>query len=88
MDSLTIRVSRSAHNLLRELSEESGEAMTVIVDRALKDYRRARFWADYDAAYSAIRADPQASTDLNNEVSAWDSTLANGLEVPPDEPSR
>ncbi len=88
MDSLTIRVSRSAHNLLRELAEESGEAMTVIVDRALKDYRRAKFWADYDAAYAAIRADPRASADLNDELSAWDSTLADGLEVPPDEPSQ
>jgi hypothetical protein len=34
-----------------------------------------RFWADYDAAYSALQADPAAWADFQSEVELWDTTL-------------
>lgn len=87
MDSLTIRVSRSSHALLRELSAKTGDSMTEIVDRAVKDYQRRQFWEEYHAAYAALRADPAAWADFNAEAEAWDVTLADGLEDRPDESS-
>ncbi len=78
--SLTIRVSRSTHGLLRELADRSGEAMTDIVDQAVRAYQRQRFWADYHAAYEAVKANPSAWADLQHEVESWDSTLKDGLE--------
>ncbi len=80
MDSLTIRVSRSTHGLLRELADQTGDTMTDIVDRAVREYQRRQFWADYHAAYAALRADPSAWADLQGEVESWDSTSADGLE--------
>jgi predicted transcriptional regulator len=80
MESLTIRVSRSTHGLLRELAEQTGDTMAEIVDRSVREYQRRRFWADYHAAYAAIQADPQARADLQGEVEGWDSTSADGLE--------
>jgi hypothetical protein len=41
-----------------------------------------RFWADYHAAYAALQADPTAWADFQDEVEAWDSTSADGLEGP------
>ena len=78
--SLTIRVSRSTHGLLRELAARTGETMTDIVDRSVREYQRQRFWADYHAAYEAANADPVASADFQAELEAWDSTSADGLE--------
>jgi hypothetical protein len=80
MESLTIRVSRSTHGMLRELADKSGDTMTDIVDRAVREYQRVRFWEDYHAAYAALRADPPAWADLQDEIESWDTTSADGLE--------
>ena len=85
MDSLTIRVSRSTHGRLRELAEKTGDTMADIVDRAVRNYQKERFWADYHAAYAALQADPSAWADFQGESESWDSTLADGLEEPSDE---
>jgi predicted transcriptional regulator len=85
MQSLTIRVSRSTHGRLRELADRTGETMADIVDLAVRQYQRERFWADYHAAHAAIQADPSAWADLQDEVESWDSTSADGLEDQPNE---
>jgi len=80
MDSLTIRVSRSTHARLRALAEKAGATMADIVDRAVRDYQRRQFWAEYHAAYAAVQSDPAAAADLRREIEAWDSTRGDGLE--------
>jgi hypothetical protein len=78
--SLTIRVSRSTHELLRDLAARSNTTITAVVDEAVSDLQRKRFWADFNAACAALRANPVAWADLQNEDAAWESTLADGLE--------
>ena len=56
--SLTIRVSRSTHELLRELSAKSNTTMTAVIDEAVRDLQRKKFWADFNAACEALQADP------------------------------
>lgn len=87
MDSLTIRVSRSTHDRLRKLAERESKPMSQIVDEAVRDLEERQFWAEYHAAYAALAADPDAWADFQNELSAWDGTLADGLEEPPHGPS-
>jgi predicted transcriptional regulator len=78
--SLTIRVSRSTHELLRELADKSNATITAVVDEAVRDLQRKKFWADFNAACEAIQANPAASVDLRHEDAAWEATLADGLE--------
>jgi predicted transcriptional regulator len=78
--SLTIRVSRSTHELLRDLAAKSNATITAVVDEAVLDLQRKKFWADFNAACEAIEADPVASADLRREDAAWEATLADGLE--------
>jgi predicted transcriptional regulator len=80
MESLTIRISRSTHARLRALAEKADATMAEVVDRAVGDYERRQFWADYHAAYAAIQADPTAADELRRETEAWDSTCGDGLE--------
>ncbi len=84
-ESLTIRVSRSTHELLRDLAAKSNSTITAVVDEAVRDIRRKRFWADFNAACLALRADPAAWADLQREDVAWEQTLADGLEDQSDE---
>ncbi len=85
METLTIRVSRSTHAILRELAAESDMTMAQVVDESVRELRKKQFWADYHASYAALKADPDAWADLQEEVEAWDVALADGLEVPSDE---
>jgi predicted transcriptional regulator len=78
--SLTIRVSRSTHELLRELADRSNATITAVVDEAVRDLQRKTFWADFNAACEALQADPAAWADLKQEDMAWEATLADGLE--------
>jgi len=54
--------------------------MSAIIDEAAQDLQRKRFWADFNAACEALRADPVAWADLRREDAAWEATLADGLD--------
>jgi hypothetical protein len=83
VDSLTIRISRSTHEILRSLSDTTGLTMAAVVDLALRDFRRKRFWDDYHAAYAELRADPDAWSDFQRELEPWAGPPVEGLGGPP-----
>ena len=76
----TIRVSVKTHNTLRDLARTIGAPMQEILEQAVEQYRRQRLLAATNAAYAALRADPEAWQALKEERAAWDVTLADGLE--------
>ncbi len=76
----TVRVTEATHQLLRELTRQSGEPMTVMLERAVEQYRRERLLAEADEAWAALRADPAALRDVEAEQALWDRALADGLE--------
>jgi hypothetical protein len=88
--SLTIRIGRSTHELLRGLADKSNETITALVDEAVRDLQRKRFWAEFNAECEALQADPASWAHLRDEDQAWEATLADGLEEerPTDEPQR
>ena len=61
--SLTIRVSRSTHELLRDLAAKSKASITAVVDEAVHDLQRKKFWADFNAACESLQAEPEAWAD-------------------------
>jgi predicted transcriptional regulator len=78
-NSLTIRVSRSTHEALRELASLTSKPMIEIVDEAVEELKKKRFWGDYQASYAALQADADARADYHDEAAAWDTTSADGL---------
>ena len=49
-------------------------------------FGRGGFLVDDHASYAALNVDPDAWANLQKEVAVWDVTLADGLEVPLNEP--
>jgi predicted transcriptional regulator len=80
MESQTIRISKKAHQALRRLAEEDGSSMTAVLEAAILEYQRKKFWEEFHAGYDALRADPEKWADYQKEIAAWDVTLADGLE--------
>jgi hypothetical protein len=79
-DSLTVRITRSAHAALRSLAEEADESMTEVLDKAIEAYRRSRFLAGLNEDFAALRRDKAAWEDELRERGAWDATLSDGLQ--------
>jgi hypothetical protein len=75
-----VRVSESTHSILRDLAEESGDPMTVVLDRAVELYRREQLFALAAAQWQAIQGDPEARAELAAEYAIWETTVADGLE--------
>jgi hypothetical protein len=80
MSTTTIRVSIGTRDLLHELAQAAGLSMQQVLEQALEQYRRQRILAETNAAYTVIRNDAAAWGDLEAERTAWDQTLADGLE--------
>jgi predicted transcriptional regulator len=80
VESQTIRISRKTHQTLRQLAREAGISMTAILEAAVREYQRNKYWEEYEAGYAALKADPEKWADYQKEIEAWDVTLADGLE--------
>jgi predicted DNA-binding protein len=80
MASTTVRVSAETHELLRKLAAATGEPLQRVLERAVENYRRERFFAELDAAYERLQADPVAWKDYLGEQAELEGTLADGLD--------
>ena len=78
--SATVRISKSAHQALRELSETERVPMLTLLDRAIENYQRQRILEATNRAYAALRANPEAWKQELEERNLWDATLADGLD--------
>jgi hypothetical protein len=80
MESLTVRINRNSHKALRELSAMTNQSMTDVLDKAIEAYRRECLLEALNASFAALRSDPDAWAELQQERDVWDSTLQDGLE--------
>jgi hypothetical protein len=85
MDHHTIRVNKPTIDMVRELAAKAETTMTAVVEAAVRDYRASQFWKEVEAGYAALRANPEAWAEYQEEIGAWDCTLADGLEDRPSE---
>jgi predicted transcriptional regulator len=76
----TVRISEDTRDKLRALSERSGESMQDVLDQAVEQYRRSRFFAEVDLAYAALRADPAVWADELAERETLDGAVADDLD--------
>jgi predicted transcriptional regulator len=79
MTSTTVRVTEHTHALLRELAAATGEPLQRVLEEAVEQYRRERFFADLHAAYERLSTDRAAWQDELAERAELDGTLADGL---------
>lgn len=54
--------------------------MQTVLDDAIEQYRRDKFFRDLDESYARLQADPEAWKVELAEWQFWDTTLIDGLE--------
>lgn len=77
---MTVRINPAAHRTLRELAVLSGESMPAVLDKAIEEYRKKRFWEEVAAGYDALRSDPAAWQEELEERAHWERALGDGLD--------
>ncbi len=80
MASTTMRISQEARETLQKLSSQTGRKLQELLDEAVERYRRELFLKEANVAFAALRADKEAWADEEEERTAWEGTLADGLE--------
>ena len=75
-----VRVSETTHKVLRSLSSREGKSMQDIIDKAVEDYRRKSYLQGLSADFQALRENPEAWQEHEEEMALWDNTLQDGLE--------
>jgi hypothetical protein len=66
--------------MLDELARLEHVPLAEVLAKAVEAYWGQRLAELSNAAYSALRADPQAWHELEQERAAWEATLADGLD--------
>lgn len=79
MSSTTIRIRRPIHDTLKALSDDCGESMQVVLEKAIENYRRQQFLEAVNASYATLRENEAEWLDFQAEITEWDATLADGL---------
>jgi hypothetical protein len=54
--------------------------MQTVLDEAIEQYRRDRFFQELNDGYARLQANPQAWQEELDERGLWDSTLSDGLD--------
>ena len=80
MASSTVRIDSSTHKVLQSLSAQTGRKMQEIMSVAVELYRRQLFLEKVNAAFAALKTDPQAWKEEQEERAAWDAALLDGLK--------
>lgn len=78
--SVQIRLNERTYNLVCAIADEDGITVSSVLEEAVKEYRRQRFFARADAAYKALRSNPTAWDEEQQERQEWDGVLLDNQE--------
>ena len=78
--STTVRIQEETRDRLAEMAQKSGQPMTDVLDEAVKQLERKRFFDEMNRRYAELREDPEAWAEIEAERAEWDATLMDNLD--------
>jgi hypothetical protein len=78
-----VRVEDELHVTLRTLARDEGRPIGSVLQDAVRQYQRARFWDDMRSGYARLRSDPVAWQEYLAEAREWDQVAGDGLDAVP-----
>jgi len=76
----TVRVDNKVHAKLLEIAHEEQRPIRQVIEDAIDQYRKAKFWQGVREDYARLRADPAAWNAYEDELDLWDTAANDGLE--------
>jgi predicted DNA-binding protein len=78
-ESPNIRISSHSKATLREMAKREGKPMQAVLDEAIEQYRRDRFFRELNESFVRLQSDPEAWKRELSERREWDGALLDGL---------
>jgi len=75
-----VRIPVDTRIALKELADQTGLPVQTLVAEAVEAFRRQRLLELTNAAYAALRDDPEAWKEELAERAEWDGVLADGID--------
>ena len=75
----TARISEPIHRTLHHLAKKQGTSIKEVLEAAIESYRRQCFLNESNAAFATLRKSPTAWREEQEERTAWNQTLNDGL---------
>ena len=79
MPSTSIRIDEQALAVLRELARRQRQPVQTVLKQAIDSYRREKFLEEANAAFAALRSNPEAWNEEQQERELWNQTVGDGL---------
>jgi len=76
-----VRLSDTAYTTLRRIADEDRKTLQVVIDEALQEYDKQRFYRRLNAGYQALRDDPKAWAEELQERGEMASTLMDDMDT-------
>ncbi|HKS08063.1 MAG TPA: hypothetical protein VJS13_00850 [Pyrinomonadaceae bacterium] len=76
-----LRISDQTHEILRELARLEGISMQNVLDKALAEYQKKRFFDSLGAAFDVLKNNPKVWNEERQERQAWENTLSDDIEA-------
>jgi hypothetical protein len=76
----TIRVSRDVYDAIKSLAQQQHGKIQDVIEQAVKEYKKKKFFEDLNAGYTRLQMDPEAWAEEEAERKDWDVTIPDGLE--------
>lgn len=76
----TIRVTKELYNAIKALSSQQNDTVQTVLEEAVKEYQRKRFFEQMDVAFARLKADDAGWKEELSERRAWDGLLSDGVE--------
>jgi len=80
MPSTSIRIDQQDMATLRSFARKRALPLQTVLSEAIDCYRRQQFLTEANAAFAALRSNPEAWQDERQERELWDRAGKDGLE--------
>lgn len=76
----TIRVDSQLAATLRALSIEEGQPISQVIEDAIAQYQKQKFWREVEDSVNRLRANPVAWKEYQDEIRFFEGGSIDGLE--------
>ncbi len=84
-ETTTIRVNKEIYNTIKSLAQQQNENIQDIIEHAVAEYEKKKFFERLNFAYAKLKSDPQAWNEELSEREEWGHALTDGLDKDNDE---
>jgi hypothetical protein len=79
----TVRVEDDVAAILRELSIEESRPIGQVIEAAVAQYRKEKFWREVETSVDQLRSDPVAWQDYQDEIRLFEGGSMDGIDDDP-----